>query len=219
MPITFLTLLAHDTLTNAVAIVLLLIAASTPTLWTSHPEAGLPAAAALEVGAATSVQPSLYVRQQLFWSSRVRGGVRKPKLLDWMNPQSRFWNHGWTYTQLEVHPSKPDRQLDNGLLRLLVCLSDHWPLGPLAPSFYFTASAGSLEEATLSLQTILGSLPPHFLPSPTPFTSARPLSSLLFSCFSVTLHHLPTLSKPLLSTSSAPGIMQSPEDSEPRGWW
>lgn len=124
-PITFLTLLAHDTLTNAVAIMLLLITASTPTPWTSHPEAGLPAAAALEVGAATSVQPSLYVRQQLFWSSRVGGGVRKPKLLDRMNPQRRFWNQGWTYTQLEVHPSKPDRHLDNGLLRLLICLSDH----------------------------------------------------------------------------------------------
>lgn len=120
MPITFLMLLAHDTLMNAVAIVLLLITASTPTPWTSHPEAELSAAAALEVGAATSVQPSLYLRQQLFWSSRVRGGVRKSKLLLQMNPQRRFRNHVWTYTQLEVHPSKPDRHLDNGLLRLLI---------------------------------------------------------------------------------------------------
>lgn len=107
MPITFLMLLAHDTLRNAAAIVFLLITASTPTPWTSHSEAGLSAAAALEVGAATSVQPSLYLRQQLFWSSRVRGGVRKPKLLVRMNPQSRFRNHGWTYIQPEVYPSKP----------------------------------------------------------------------------------------------------------------
>lgn len=91
---------------------------------------------------------------------------------------------------------------------------DLW--GPWAPSFCFTASPGSLEEATLSLQTILGNFSLHFLPSPSPSTSARPLSPLFFSCFSITLHYLPTLSKPLLRTSSASDIMQSPEDSEPR---
>lgn len=100
-------------------------------------------------------------------------------------------------------------------------------LGPLAsgapgpPSFCFTAPTGSHKEAHcihFSLQTAPWNLTP-FSPSLMPFVSASPPMLLLFPCFSVTLHLLPTLSKPLLSTYCVPGIMQGPEESEPQRWW
>lgn len=53
---------------------LVIVIILTPVIRQAVSLARLSAAAAPEVGAVTSVQPALCVRQQLFWSSTVRGG-------------------------------------------------------------------------------------------------------------------------------------------------